>query len=51
MAVKMSEAARRIRNQYQKAWYARHTDKRAQYQRDFWERKAAAEQAKESKGA
>lgn len=37
----MNEAARKLRNAYQKEWKLLHPDKVRKYNSDYWERKAA----------
>lgn len=47
----MNEAAKEARRAYKKKWNAEHRDKVKKYQRDYWERKAAAQKAKEQEQA
>ena len=39
--MELSEKARQLRNEYQRQWKAKNPDKIREYNRRFWERKAA----------
>ena len=47
----MSEAARRARSEYKKAWNQKNREKIRAYNEVYWERKAAAMAAEEKKAA
>lgn len=47
----MSEAARRARAEYKKAWNQKNREKIRAYNEVYWERKAAAMAAEEKKAA
>ncbi len=42
--MELSEKARKLRNEYQRKWKARNPDKIREYDRRYWEKKAANEQ-------
>ena len=39
----LSEQAREARNAYNRAYYAKHPEKRKEYMRRYWEKRAQAE--------
>lgn len=45
----MTEAAREARNAYRRKWYSRNRDKQREYNKTYWEKKAAAQAAQEEK--
>lgn len=45
----MTEAARAARNAYRRAWYSRNRDKQKEYNKAYWEKKAATQAAQEEK--
>ena len=47
----MSEAARRARSEYKKAWNQKNREKIRAYNEVYWERKAAAMAAEDKKAA
>ena len=40
----LSERARHARNEYNRAYYAKHPEKRKEYMRRYWEKRAQAEE-------
>ena len=45
----MTEAAREARNAYRRKWYSRNRDKQREYNKTYWEKKAAAQATQEEK--
>lgn len=49
LMAEMTEAAREARNAYRRKWYSRNRDKQREYNKTYWEKKAAAQATQEEK--
>lgn len=45
----MSRAAREAKNAYRRAWYSRNKEKQKEYNKKYWEKRAAEQAARETK--